>query len=362
MLSFKKYIAPALLALLSCNEPEDALVKNFETVSGSFSSGVYILNEGNFDWGTGSVSFFNPKKTYRENDGFLHSESKVFEQINKSEIGNVVQSMTVFNGKGYIVVNNSESVKVVQPETMKWLGTIKMPEGSPRHLLPIHSGKAYLTELYKNCIYVIDLKKNEISKKIPVSGWTDKLLLFENHAYITKRRSTFDKRKGGGMMLKIDTRTDEVVDSVSLPKGPCSLQIDQMRKLWVLCDGGFKDTPALVRINPYTMKTEKKMLFENQAGLAPSDLEINASKDTLYFLNGGVSRHPIHADKLSGNFIPRKRMFYGLDIHPKTGELYVADALDFMQRGVAYRFSKKGKPLDSMRVGVIPCQFVFMEQ
>ncbi|BDD09690.1 hypothetical protein FUAX_21220 [Fulvitalea axinellae] len=352
-------IAGILATTLACNDPEDALVENYKPPSGNYTNGVFVLNEGNFDWGVGTLSFFSPEKSPWI-DGHRETESKIFRQINDSELGNVSQSMTIYKGKGYIVINNSERVIVTDPGTIKWTGTIEVPGGSPRYLLPINTKKAYLTELYVDCVWIVDLENEKISGKIPVSGWTEGLILFENYALVTKKRTTKDKREGGEVLLKIDTRTDEVVDSVALPKGPSSIVMDQRRKAWVLCDGGLQDQPNLVRLNPFTMKVEKTFPFPNEAVIAPGNLRSNETADTLYFLNGGVCRHPIDAPELNPNaYIPQREKFYAMDIEPGTGLIYVGDALDYLRRGIAYRFRPNGHPVDSFRVGVIPTGFTF---
>ena len=53
-------------------------------------------------------------------------------------------------------------------------------------------------------------------------------------------------------------------------------------------------------------------------------------------------------------------LFYGLGVDPETSEIYVADAVDYMQSGVVMRYSADGEPLGNFRVGITPGDFCFV--
>jgi len=55
-------------------------------------------------------------------------------------------------------------------------------------------------------------------------------------------------------------------------------------------------------------------------------------------------------------------ILYGLGVHPRSGEIFVADAVDYVQRGVILRYAADGEPLDTFRAGIIPGDFVFRLQ
>ena len=52
-------------------------------------------------------------------------------------------------------------------------------------------------------------------------------------------------------------------------------------------------------------------------------------------------------------------LFYSMSVNPDNGEVYVADAIDQVQRGVVYRYSPEGIPLDTLKVGIAPGAFCF---
>ena len=51
--------------------------------------------------------------------------------------------------------------------------------------------------------------------------------------------------------------------------------------------------------------------------------------------------------------------FYGLSIHDLSGEIFVTDAVDYVQSGWVYRYSSSGALLDSINTGIIPQALFF---
>jgi hypothetical protein len=346
-----------IISFAVCNTPEEALPQSdMGKASGEYRHGVFIVNEGNFDWGHGSLSHFNPETG--------QVSQHIFKQKNGFELGNIAHSLSLANGKGYVVLNNSARIEVVNPYTMEWEGRIELPKSSPRNMLPLSSRKAYVTDLYADHFYVIDLQTDKLIKTISTSGWTESMVRLNNYVYMTQSRTALDMRKEGGrLLLKIDASTDQIIDSLALPAGPVEIQVDATNKLWVLCSGNrAKEIPAaLVRIHPQTLTIEQSfdfpILAETQAGC----LRIDESGTMLYYLNGGLFRLPIDAEQLEKEpLVPANgRLFYTLGYDPVRQQLYISDVVDYVQKGWVFRYTTEGAKLDSFQVGVIPTEFVF---
>ena len=57
-------------------------------------------------------------------------------------------------------------------------------------------------------------------------------------------------------------------------------------------------------------------------------------------------------------FLPSKgTIYYGLTISPENGDVYVADAIDYVQQGKIYRYSASGDYIDEFYAGIIPGAF-----
>ena len=116
-----------LIVLMSCKkkESEQPLPE-----AGS-DEGFFVVNEGNYTWGNASLSFYN----YRT--GLI--ENQVFYRVNNIPLGDVALHMQIYKNKGFIVVNNSGKIYVINPFTFQYLGSIQ-GFTSPRNLIIYFNG------------------------------------------------------------------------------------------------------------------------------------------------------------------------------------------------------------------------------
>ena len=264
------YFTIIILFFLSCNNNKDKITEyNFET------SGVFIANEGNFTYGNASLSYFDLSENKMYNNVFFNAMNL--------PLGDVAQSITIWEDKVYIAINNSGKVYVINKNTFKYLGKITELT-SPRNILIINSEKAYISDLYSNNITIFNPTNFEKTGNILIGRSSEKMLLYNNFAYIVNWSFS-------NMIYKIDTQTDQVIDSLQVTYQPNSIVIDKNNKIWLLSDGGMSDNPekqeipTLTKINPENLEIEQVIAF-NSIAHSPRNLCINSTKDTLFFLNG----------------------------------------------------------------------------
>lgn len=313
---------------ISCEETQITI--NKET--------IIVVNEGNFMWGNSSISLYNTtSKTISNN---------VFFQVNGYGLGDVAQSMTVINDKGYIVVNNSSKVEVVDISTFSSIGQISGLT-SPRYVLPINSNLAYVTDLYANKIHVVDYNNYNIVSSINVNGWCEELIKSGNYVYTLNH--------GGSNLYKIDVNFHQVVDSLSLAKGPSGLVLDVNNNLWVLSNGGSAvENPELVKIDLNTFTVLLKFVFPN-INQSPSRLVTNKQKDNLYYIddndvykiNTNASTLPLNPLFSTGNTI-----LYNIFIDDDL--IYLTDAIDYVQQGNLLIYNQSGVLKRTFKTGIIP--------
>lgn len=339
----RKLIALLLLlpALPACRK--DKPEPREEQPAAATDHGVYIINEGNFNWGNAAVSWYNKATGQAVED--------LYAPANGTPLGDVLQSMTLHNGNGYLVVNNSGKVVVVDPDNFRAVATIT-GFTSPRYLLPVGNNKAYVSEMQGNKVRVVDLASNSMIGDITCRGWTEEMALAAGKVFITNESRKY--------VYVVDPGTDAVADSIAVSSGGNSIVEDANGKLWVACKGGGGTPPALCRINPATLQKEATFNFPGSSA-SPWRLAVSGDGNTLYFLNGGVFRMGIADNALPAlPFIAEQgRNFYGLGTDPQEGTVYVADAIDYTQRGRVFRYTAEGAPMDDFLAGRIPGGFVF---
>ncbi len=341
--------------MASCSkEPVREKKTDPDTVTvATYDKGIFVINEGNYNWGNASVTYLDNATNTVVQD--------IFSKSNNRSLGDVAESMALSGDFGYLVINNSNRIEVVSVKDFKSAGTITGLH-SPRFFKAVDSTKAYVTNL-QNYISVIDLRTNTVTGSIPTTSWTETLIPYDRFMLVTSiGRFSEPSVKRNAHILVIDTQTDAVVDSIQSGKEPVGIAIDKKQKVWVLCSGGYDnyEAPSILRINPELRMIEKTFTFADTSAV-PSRLCINPGGDTLYFLMGGVFQMPVSSTALpSSPLIPAGgRNFYGLDIHPKSGNLYVTDARDYVQNGTAYQYSVHGKLIKEYPAGRIPGSFCF---
>lgn len=315
--------------------------------------GLFITNEGNFQYGNASLSFYDPLEKSVENE--------LFYRANAMKLGDVAQSMTIRDGIGWIVVNNSHVIFAIDIETGKEIGRITNLT-SPRYIHFLSNEKAYVTQIWDNRIFIVNPSTFEITGYIPVprmtmeQGSTEQMVQYGKYVFVNCW--SYQNR-----ILKIDTETDSVVDELVVGIQPTSLVLDKNNKIWSVTDGGYEgspygyEAPSLYRIDAETFAIEKEFRFK--FGDAPSEVQLNGTKDKIYWINDDIWEMDVTADVLPSNpFLDsRGTIYYGLTIDPASGDVYVADAIDYQQQGMILRYSSEGDELDKFYVGIIPGAF-----
>jgi YVTN family beta-propeller protein len=281
--------------------------------------GVYVLSEGQFGKGDGTVSAYGVASKTLLIDAFG--------SVNKSAaLGDVVQDMGVVGGnRGYICVNASNKVEVVN--------------GPYTNYAP---GK----------VLVLDLTNNTVIDSITVGRCPEQLTVLNGNIYVP---NSYDNT-----VSVIDAASNKVTSTVTVTGGPQTVVADQANNLWVLCSQpyGSTGTPAasLVRFAPGSTAAQLTLPFTS----SPSDLRISPDKTQLYYsYNGAEYRMSTTATTAPTTpFIQRD--FNGFAIDPRDNSIYGAVSTGYTSNGYFLHYpAGGGKALDSVTVRVGPNGFAF---
>lgn len=316
----------------SCKEKEDQLPPEIKQLL------VLISNEGNFGWGKGTLATYDPESK--------NLQKEVYEGINNLEMGNVFQSISKIGDRYYFVINNSGKILVTN-ESLEFITEIT-GFTSPRHIQEVGANKAYVSDLFANKLWVVDLDKAEISGEISLNGWTEQMFMRNGMLWVLNR--------GNGKVYEVDPSIDMLVDSVYAGLGANSMVLGTDDSLRVLCADWSTDT-SLMSVLDLNQKMRTDTI--HFAG-SPSSLRASSTEGLYYFLDQDV--YTLNVKNANSRALFYDMNFtspYGFGVDPETGDLYISDAKDFASVSSVIRLSDDGTLLDEFQPGIITGSFYF---
>lgn len=312
-----------------------------------FEDGILVLHEGNFFGGNASVSFVSSDLNTVNNG--------IFRAVNDRALGDVGQSMAFLGDRAYIVVNNSQTVEVVNRYSFESLGTVESGLLNPRHMA-FANGRGYLTnwgdgtDPDDDYVAVIDLESFTVEATIPVPEGPEKILADGNTLYVA-HQGGFNQNN---IVSVIDAGSNSIQASIPVADRPNSMQLVG-DVLWVLSGGnpaftGNETAGQLDRINTATGAVEATFPF----GVTDHPTSLSADGDILYYQLSG----DIYAINTTDTRLPQAAdipgvSFYGMTVN--DGRLYGVDAADFASNGFLQVYDLSDKTLiQSLEVSLIP--------
>ncbi|MGV8992487.1 MAG: DUF5074 domain-containing protein [Flavobacterium sp.] len=327
----------------------------FYTASAQYTEGVFVLNEGGAGSGNASVSFIN-------NDAVTNN---IYGSQNPgiSALGDTAQSIS-FNGDfAYIVLNISNTIKVVNRSTFAYVATISTGISNPRYMA-FANGKGYVTNWgdggteSTDYLAVINLEDNSVETTISIAKGSERILTINEKLYVAHQGGF-----GVGNTISVINPTSQLVEqSIEVGDVPNSLLVKD-EFLYVLCAGKPSWYPVqtdgrLVKIDLATNAIVSTLEFPE---MHPNNLEINAAA-THFFYTVDENIYTIAIDSTT---LPTAAVcslsaqgvygIYGMDLI--DDKIYVADAGNYASPGTVYIFSTAGILLQDFTVGVIPNSF-----
>jgi len=316
------------------------------------AKGVFIINQGTFNSANASLSYFETDSKKLINNLFMG--------VNKIPLGDVAQSITLWEDKAFIVINNSGVVYCINRKNAQITGKIS-GLASPRNMLILNSQKAYISDLYDHYISIVNPTTFELTGTIELNRSSEEMVLIGTKAYVANY-SAYSQDLKNDVVLVVDTETDKLVDTIKVGIEPNSIVADKDNNFWVLCSGGYlnEEFPTLWKLNGLNGEVLHTFTFDVLQS-NPSGIKINGLGDQLFFMNKGVYSMSVSDESLPEDpiIVPGGKFFYTMGIDPQNSDIYLSDALDYTQNGLVYRYDVSGTLSDSLEVGIIPGAFGF---
>ena len=368
--------------LFACKpDPVDPVdpVDPSDTIQPVERKGVFVLNEGNYQYSNASLSFYDP-----ETDSVVNN---LFYKANNAPIGDVAQSMALVDGMLYIVVNNSNYIYKVDANTIACDITkpFKLTDFySPREMHVVAPNKAYVSDLIGTNLWIINPQEMTHTGTVAMGNTTEKMLQVGNELYVSNWSYYYINaysHDSYNTVQVVDLNNDVKVADIEVGKEPNTMVADKNGHVWVLCEGRswddeaneegipYGENPTLWEIDPM-LKTaicryEFKGPYEDDdeiKGVATT-LRANLAGDKFYMIyNNEVRRFDLATMSLTDDFriTPEAQgLFYNMAVDPRTGDLYVTDAKNYIMDGTVYRYNEDGVLLTSFKAGIIPSAMLF---
>ena len=345
----------------------------------SIGSGVFVLNEGDYQFSNASLTFYDPEADTVSNN--------LFYKVNNAPLGDVAESMALADGKLYIVVNNSNLIYKVDANTIVCDTTnpFKLTDFySPREMFIVAPNKAYVSDIMGTNLWIVNPQEMTHTGSIAMGNTTEKMLQVGNELYVSNWSYYYvnaNAHESYNTVQVVDLNNDVKVADIEVGKEPNTMVVDKYGHVWVLCEGRswdesvddegmpYGENPTLWEIDPRlrsaTCRYEFKGPYEDDdeiKGVATT-LKSNLAGDQFYMIyNDEVRRFDLATMTLSETFriTPEPQgLFYNMAVDPRTGDLYVADAKNYMKNGTVYRYSFDGVLLASFEAGIIPSAMLF---
>jgi len=332
-------LAFALLFQSCKDEPE------VPTPTDTYGSGVFVINEGPFQNGSGTVTFINRSTSGVQQD--------VFQQVNGRPLGNVAQSMASFGTQGLLVVNNANKVEFVDLKDFKAVGSVEGLALPSKIVVAANSGKAYVTEWVAfgsaGRVAVIDIASRTVIKSIPVGDFPNAIAFHNNRIYVANSNEN--------TVTEISLNADTVLRTITVGDRPNGF-LSQGNTLLVLCAGnpswtGTETAGAIVTLTG----TQIGIATFPAATFHPTNFTSHPDGSAvLYEVNGAVYSQAV---PVGANIVPSNpvinRGFYHFSLDPAAdGLLYGTDARDFASNGWIYRYERTFSLKDSIPAGIAP--------
>ncbi len=338
--------------LVSCGKETPTVI-----TPNKIGKGVFVLNEGTFTYANSSLSFYDNEADTIGNN--------IFFKANNAPIGDVAQSLCLHDNSLFIVVNNSGYIYKADAQTIKYQAKLENL-ASPRFMLPVEGNKAYVSDLERPGLVIIDTKEMKETGFVETGNSTDRMVRVGNNVIVCNWSNYYLPGSSNETVQVIDIESDSHVADIQVSKEPNSIVVDAEGMLWVLCSGGYDEVkdPALYRIDPATNSVVEKLSFDTQS--YPTSLAVDSTGETLYFLNGGYGTLNLYKMSIHDVSLPEvpfiacgERNFNNVAVSPESGEIYISDVNDYTQNGDVLRYASDGTLISSFATGIIPSYMLF---
>ena len=280
---------------------------------------VFVANEGNFGASNGSISMINQ-------DGNV---------LEVTEVGDVVQSLEVYENKLIVVVNNSHMIKVydITEDGLSLPGIeVSTDNSSPRELVVV-GDKVYFTNWNTQDVKVLDMVTYNIETSISVDGLPESIVTDGSYLWVGITMNS--DWSSASSVVKIDVNTNSIVETYEVGLGPQSLVMENddvyvartfYDENWVAFHGSSKISQSEITMKNYgvgtacggsMMKHRNEVYRSFDGGIATLDFELNINTASKI---GSYDQSQVYSTEVIGDYI-----YFGITNYVDVNQVRIMD-------------------------------------
>ncbi len=355
--NLKIYFLFLILAIFSCRENTNSNdISIPDTTNSNFA---LILCEGLWGYNNSTVSKLNLIKFDVQND-FTSIVNKNF------KIGDIGNDIALKGDTFFVVATTSKALEYFDVQDGKLLGYFAFEGNSaPRHLAVINDSIVSITDLYKDCVYILNISSKKIEKTILVGPAPEFVEYFNGQLYVANSgygdyRASEPK---AGTLSIVDVNAGKEVANLFVAPNPIEIAIDGNRhRLFVSYNHlpSLKDSVGgIVLFDLLTLQRVKEWKFP-----FPRSLQIENETGKLFFLSGervwSLNVDNNELEELIVNPKPSE-IWYSICVDTKNKYILVGNAKNYTVEGEVIIFDWNDKNATfkhKVTVGVNPSQIL----
>ncbi len=297
--------------------------------------GMFVVCEGIYGQANGDISFYDTEMGT--------TVLNLFELVNGVTPGDVVQAFEIVDTLGFIVVNNSQKVTVVNMKDFKLVKTIN-GFSYPRSLVRADENTIYVSNgngTANNYIYSIDLSMLEKTDSLEVVTGPEKLINANTKVYAAIAGGW---NNDGSSVIEIEPSSFTIINTYEVASVPVDIVADGDYNIWAYCKGvpDYSNYPdvtytdsGISRINVSTKETDTFPL-STMSTYGINNICASNDGSVIYFLNDGLYAMAAEATQLPSSKLV-DGLFYGMDVNPESGNIVCLD--DVNSKAIVYSAS-----------------------
>lgn len=358
--SFKRYfrysllVYGLLLVCMACEKDENTNPPEPKPVT----KGLYICYEG----GRSGIAYYSLA------DSML--EKNIFTEQNNRELGHTANDLEQYGGKLYCVVNGSSTVEVMHASNGKLIKQLKMIDkdgkGREPRRIAFYKDKAYVSSFDGTVVRFDTL--NLTIDAVTTAGRSQEGICVANGKLYVANSGGKDYPDYDTTVSVINIATFKEEKKITVASNPTIIRADNQGNVYVASLGNNRSEDyRLQRIDGKTgkvtpafgnVKTTNFVLHKDTAYLYAYDYFKNKYWINIVNCKTGSSIRENFISDGTTLSIP-----YGINVDPNNGDVYITDAINFMDPGNVLCFGSNGKLKFTLReVGVMPNKVVFLKK